>query len=71
MHVVVDGHDEELVAGIPWGGDRPSSFVVLCGTVPAIGGIRPAEAVEMELEDPLLGRTLLHQYRVTPLPVEG
>lgn len=30
-----------------------------------------AESFEMELEDPVLGRTLTHEYRVAVLPVEG
>ena len=37
----------------------------------AIGGIRPAERFEVELEDPVLGRTLRHAYAVDALPVAG
>ena len=44
---------------------------MLCGTLPAIGGIRPAERFEIELEDPVLGRTLRHAYAVAALPVAG
>ena len=44
---------------------------MLCGTLAAIGGIRPAERFEVELEDPVLGRTLRHAYAVDALPVAG
>ncbi|WP_404297234.1 DUF2848 domain-containing protein [Halomonas sp.] len=43
--------------------------VMLCGTLPVIGGVRAAEAFRMRLEDPVLGRTLAHAYRVQTLPV--
>lgn len=36
--------------------------ILFCGTVPAIGGIRPAPAFEMELHDPVLERTVSHRY---------
>lgn len=41
------------------------------GTLAAKGGIRPAVRFTMELEDPVLGRKLRHEYRITVLPVEG
>ncbi|HEY2336527.1 MAG TPA: DUF2848 domain-containing protein [Burkholderiales bacterium] len=44
---------------------------MFCGTFAAKGGIRPSTRFEMELEDPVLGRRLSHQYAVTVLPVEG
>ncbi|AGW92797.1 MULTISPECIES: DUF2848 domain-containing protein [Cupriavidus] len=53
------------------GGDFGEGAAMLCGTLPAIGGIRPAERFEIELEDPVLGRTLRHAYAVATLPVEG
>ncbi|ACS87209.1 DUF2848 domain-containing protein [Musicola paradisiaca] len=40
-----------------------------CGTVPAIGGIRPAQAFRMELIDERRGRVISHQYAITALPV--
>ena len=43
--------------------------VMYCGTLGAIGGIRPATRFEMELEDPVLGRTLKSAYDVNVLPV--
>lgn len=42
--------------------------VMTCGTVAAIGGIRPANVFEMELFDPILGRSLRHRYEVEVLP---
>jgi hypothetical protein len=36
--------------------------VMFCGTVAAIGGIRPATAFEMELHDPVLKRAISHRY---------
>jgi hypothetical protein len=42
--------------------------VMTCGTVPAIGGIRPSQNFEMELHDPVLQRSLRHRYEVQVLP---
>jgi hypothetical protein len=44
---------------------------MFCGTFAAKGGIRPAAAFEMQLEDPVLGRSIRHTYKIVPLPVEG
>lgn len=42
---------------------------MLCGTLPAIGGIRPATRFEVELHDPVRGRSLRHGYDIDTLPV--
>jgi len=42
---------------------------MLCGTLPVIGGVRPAEAFRMVLEDPVTGRELGHFYHIKTLPV--
>jgi hypothetical protein len=42
---------------------------MFCGTVAALGGIRPGTRFEMELEDPVLGRAMRHAYDVAFLPV--
>ncbi len=42
---------------------------MFCGTVPAIGGIRPSTRFELELEDPVRGRRLTHAYDIDVLPV--
>jgi len=43
--------------------------IVMCGTIGAKGGIRPAARFEMELEDPLLNRRMAHAYDIITLPV--
>lgn len=43
--------------------------VMFCGTLPVHGGIRFADEMALELEDPVLGRSLRHSYAVEPLPI--
>lgn len=43
--------------------------IMFCGTLAAIGGIRPASRFEVELTDPVLNRTLRHAYDIDILPV--
>ncbi len=43
--------------------------VMMCGTLGAKGGIRPASRFDMELEDPVLKRRMAHGYEVVSLPV--
>jgi hypothetical protein len=50
-------------------GDLATGAAMLCGTLSAIGGIRPAPAFRMELHDPVLGRSIAHEYHVTALPI--
>ena len=45
--------------------------VMFGGTLPAIGGVAPADRFEFELEDPVLGRRLTHAYDITVLPILG
>jgi hypothetical protein len=52
-----------------YGSPLAPNTVMYCGTLAAIGGIRPAIRFEMELEDPILGRTLKHAYDIKVLPV--
>lgn len=47
----------------------PRGAAMFCGTVGAIGGIRPGSRFEMELEDPVRKRKLTHGYDVVALPV--
>lgn len=47
----------------------PVGTAIFCGTMPAIGGIRPSSRFEMALEDPVLGRTLEHGVEIKTLPV--
>ena len=51
------------------GADLAPGTVMFCGTLGAIGGIRPAARFEMELDDPVLGRTMRHAYDIDCLPV--
>jgi hypothetical protein len=61
-----------LIEKLTGGGSRlPDGTAMFCGTLPAIDGIKPAEAFEMTLTDPVLGRTLTHRYRIIALPVAG
>ena len=43
--------------------------IMMCGTLGAKGGIRPASRFEMELDDPVLKRRMTHGYDVITLPV--
>jgi hypothetical protein len=47
----------------------PAGTVMFCGTLGAIGGVRPATRFEMEIEDQARGRSLRHAYAVNCLPV--
>lgn len=58
----------ELVERFAGGGGLATGTVMFCGTVPARNGIHPAERFEIELHDPILGRTLSHRYEIRPLP---
>ncbi|WP_445504669.1 DUF2848 domain-containing protein [Microvirga sp. G4-2] len=53
----------------PAGLEIAPGTVMYCGTLGAIGGIRPGTRFEMELEDPVLGRTMRHAYDIELLPV--
>ena len=47
----------------------PPGSLMFCGTLGAIGGVRPGSRFEMELEDPVLNRKLSHAYDIEALPV--
>lgn len=49
--------------------ELPNAAAMLCGTLGAIGGVRPAEQYRMSLEDPVLGRTISLDYATRSLPV--
>lgn len=42
---------------------------MLCGTLGALGGVRPSTGYRMALTDPLRARSLRLDYTVTPLPI--
>ncbi|MGA7489465.1 MAG: DUF2848 domain-containing protein [Xanthobacteraceae bacterium] len=52
------------------GGLREATLM-FCGTLAAHGGVRPTRQFAFELEDPVLGRKILHAYRVRTLPNLG
>ena len=61
---------QDLIAGYTGGAAvLPAGAGMTCGTVGAIGGIRPAADFTMELFDPRRQRTLSHSYHVDSLPV--
>jgi hypothetical protein len=53
----------------PVGAILAQGTVMFCGTVPAIGGVRPAYRFHMELHDPVRQRRIIHRYRIEPLEV--
>lgn len=59
----------DLVRGSFDADAMPAGTGMTCGTVAAIGGIRPSPSFEMELEDPVLKRALRHQYTLDVLPI--
>ena len=62
---------DELVAGAGLAqvsGDGKAAGL-LCGTLGAKGGVRPARAFRMALHDPVRNRTIEHCYRIIELPV--
>ncbi|MEP1217379.1 MAG: DUF2848 domain-containing protein [Marinobacter sp.] len=42
---------------------------MLCGTLPVLGELRPAQAFRMVLKDPVSGSELQHKYNIHTLPV--
>lgn len=49
--------------------EMPDDAAMLCGTLPAIGGVRPAGQFRARLEDPVSGRTIELTYDIVGLPV--
>jgi hypothetical protein len=50
-------------------GVLPDGTLMFCGTLAAIGGIRPASRFECELIDPVLQRTIRCGYDINVLPI--
>lgn len=50
-------------------GPLPDGSLMFCGTLPAHGGVRFSESMDLELHDPVLGRTIHHTYSVDVLPI--
>jgi hypothetical protein len=62
-------HPSDLIARSTKDATLAPGTVMFCGTLAAVGGIRPARRFEMELSDPVLKRTITHAYDVAVLPV--
>lgn len=62
---------KDLIAGWATDGRLPDGTAMFGGTMPAIGGVRPATRFEGELEDPILQRKIVFGYDVKTLPVAG
>ncbi|KMQ75892.1 DUF2848 domain-containing protein [Marinobacter subterrani] len=63
-------HPAELLSR--FGREKPElapGEAMLCGTLPVIGGVRPAQAFRMVLTDPVTHRSLEHRYDIRTLPV--
>lgn len=52
------------------GSGVPMSTAMFCGTLPVHGTIEHGDAYELEMIDPVLGRSLHHAYTVKTLPTE-
>jgi hypothetical protein len=59
---------EDLIARYTDGATLPIGTAMFCGTMPLLLPIGPATEFQMELEDPVLGRTLRHRYSTRELP---
>ena len=59
----------QLVSGYAASGALPSGVAMSCGTLSAIGGVRAASGMVMELHDPVLKRRIRHSYQLDILPV--
>ena len=62
---------EELIKLYTGGETLPAGTAMFCGTFAVHGGISYSGNFEMELEDPVLKRTITHGYRIVSLPDEG
>jgi len=50
------------------GGSFEPGSAMFCGTLATLSAIRPSPRFEIELHDPVLGRTIRHAYRVHDCP---
>lgn len=61
-------HPLELIEKYFGSTTMPQGYVMSCGTVTVIGGIRPSSLFTMQLHDPVLKRSIEHSYRIGCLP---
>ena len=65
-------HPDEIVSLLSnESGATPGRMALFLGTFAAIGGIEPAERLDLELEDPVLGRRIVGSTGFTNLAVAG
>ena len=50
-------------------GGLPENTAMICGTLPAIGGVRPAAKFRMAIIDPVLKREIEWTYAINALPI--
>jgi len=62
---------QTLISGYDGKSALDENTIMFCGTFAAKGGIRPSGRFEFEIHDPVLGRTIRHQYTIETLPVLG
>ena len=60
---------QRLVALYDEGDSLPEGTLMFCGTLAALGGIRPAARFECELEDPVRKRRIECSYDITTLSI--
>lgn len=63
-------HPEDLLSRLGKG-QIADGTAIFGGTLPAIGGVRPADRFDFELEDPVRRKTIAHHYDIFTLPVLG
>lgn len=63
-------HPDDLMARYAPDG-LAEGTLMFCGTLAAIGGIRPSTSLTIELTDPVLGRSIRHAYAMRELPIVG
>jgi hypothetical protein len=64
-------HPQALLSRYNSSGVLPEDTLMFCGTLAAHGGVRATSHFVFEIEDPVLGRNIGHEYKVDTLPVLG
>jgi hypothetical protein len=64
-------HPRDLMERYAGGPGLQPGTAMFCGTLPVTGGFRWASEFVMELDDPVLKRSITHSYTIRALPVEG
>jgi hypothetical protein len=59
---------ETLIGKLNADRNLPQGTAMFCGTLPVIGTLAGGERFEVELEDPVLKRSLRHGYDARVLP---